>query len=393
MSKTDAWMPLYVGDYLADTMHLNAQQHGAYLLLLMHYWRNGPLLNDDAALANIARVSARVWRSDVKVAVFPFFEVRENGRLHQKRIDAELERVGAIRESRREAGRRRGKTASSVAEKGEQNQQSDEANAGVLLKQTSSKSPANAEQIANKPPANGEQIVSKMAANGVAKPEQNAGIAGARQSQSQSQIEDSASLRSAGGEPPPDEEIDDKTRLWREGLAILRTLTRKGDGPTRNVLGKMSDLIGHDHAGLLDILRQVAEHKPDDPVAWIKGAIRAQTASRDIVDLSDRWGFQAWLAQQRDVRMELCDGQPKPCIGGFDAPGTAEDIIYAAGLPHTWRGNLDAIGRWMRDGIMFTPSVLAAITSQANRMHDEGQTIRSLAVFDTTVRSIATRAA
>ena len=34
-------MSLHVGDYLKDTTHLDATLHGAYLLLIMHYWAKG----------------------------------------------------------------------------------------------------------------------------------------------------------------------------------------------------------------------------------------------------------------------------------------------------------------------------------------------------------------
>ena len=102
MSVNDSWMPLYLGDYLADTMHLNASQHGAYLLLLMHYWRNGPLPSDDAQLAAIARCNARLWKT-VGPVVRAFF--RPNGTLlHQKRMDQEREKAGAKFQARSTAG-------------------------------------------------------------------------------------------------------------------------------------------------------------------------------------------------------------------------------------------------------------------------------------------------
>jgi uncharacterized protein YdaU (DUF1376 family) len=88
------YMPLFVADYLADTRHLTAAQHGAYLLLIFNYWQTGkPLPNDDVKLARIASMSRRDWAHN-RAAILEFFTVQENLLVHA-RIAQELSRVEA----------------------------------------------------------------------------------------------------------------------------------------------------------------------------------------------------------------------------------------------------------------------------------------------------------
>ena len=88
MTTTKIWMPLYVADYLADTTRLTTEQHGAYLLLIMDYWRNGPLPDDDGALANITRLPLQCWKKH-RATLGRMFHV-EAGEWRHKRIDDEM---------------------------------------------------------------------------------------------------------------------------------------------------------------------------------------------------------------------------------------------------------------------------------------------------------------
>jgi uncharacterized protein YdaU (DUF1376 family) len=97
------WMPLYVGDYLGDTGHLTTAQHGAYLLLMMHYWRKGELPDDDRQLSKIAKLPLKTW-CDYRPTLQDFFH---SGWKH-KRIDAELERMMRVSEKRAIAGQKGG---------------------------------------------------------------------------------------------------------------------------------------------------------------------------------------------------------------------------------------------------------------------------------------------
>jgi uncharacterized protein YdaU (DUF1376 family) len=91
MSKSDIWMPLYIGDYLADTQLLTTEQHGAYFLLILAYWRNkGPIPADDKVLSAICKMPPSEWKK-AKPVIEKFFD-KQDGYLKHKRIDSELER-------------------------------------------------------------------------------------------------------------------------------------------------------------------------------------------------------------------------------------------------------------------------------------------------------------
>lgn len=99
-------MPLYVGDYLGDTGHLGTTQHGAYFLLMMHYWRQGELPDDDRQLASITKLPLRIWL-EIRPVMQAFFH---DGWRH-KRIDEELAKMTAAAERRAAAGQKGGQRA------------------------------------------------------------------------------------------------------------------------------------------------------------------------------------------------------------------------------------------------------------------------------------------
>jgi len=86
------YMQLYVSDYLADTAHLTAQQHGAYMLLLMNYWQRGKALdNSNERLSHVARLSPEEW-ADAKPTLEEFFIIEGNLWTHT-RVEDDLEKI------------------------------------------------------------------------------------------------------------------------------------------------------------------------------------------------------------------------------------------------------------------------------------------------------------
>jgi uncharacterized protein YdaU (DUF1376 family) len=82
-------MPIYIGDYLADTADLTTEEHGAYLLILMAMWRSREALPLHR-LRPIAKVAATRW-ADIWGVISRFFDVDGDGLVTQRRLQRELE--------------------------------------------------------------------------------------------------------------------------------------------------------------------------------------------------------------------------------------------------------------------------------------------------------------
>jgi uncharacterized protein YdaU (DUF1376 family) len=100
-------MPLYIGDYMADTAHLTTEQHGAYLLLIFACWTHGGFLpDDDIKLAAITRLSLDAWKA-TRDTLAEFFKI-SGQKWRQKRVRVELERATHLHEVRSKAGSKGG---------------------------------------------------------------------------------------------------------------------------------------------------------------------------------------------------------------------------------------------------------------------------------------------
>ena len=101
-------MPLFVGDYLADTTHLTCTEHGAYMLLLMSMWRSGGALpNDHAKLSRFARCTPGQW-ARISETILAFFDIAD-GVISHGRLSREMTKHSAAVEQRRQAASNGGK--------------------------------------------------------------------------------------------------------------------------------------------------------------------------------------------------------------------------------------------------------------------------------------------
>jgi uncharacterized protein YdaU (DUF1376 family) len=101
-------MPLFIGDYLAGTSRLTTELHGAYMLLIMDYWMNGPLPDNDQILASITKLTPDAW-SVARPILRSFFSVVD-GKWNHKRIEEELVSAMNKKRSKAESGSKGGRS-------------------------------------------------------------------------------------------------------------------------------------------------------------------------------------------------------------------------------------------------------------------------------------------
>lgn len=85
-------MPLYIGDYLGDTLGLSFAEHGAYFMAMMAYWRKGSALTEKEACGVVG----------IHRTILERFFTKKGAVWIHKRIDLELEKASIISSTNQE---------------------------------------------------------------------------------------------------------------------------------------------------------------------------------------------------------------------------------------------------------------------------------------------------
>lgn len=267
MSKSaEAWMPLYVGDYLGDTQRLTTEQHGAYILLILDYWRNGPAPDDDAVLQSITKLDRLAWKRN-RPALERLFRIADGHWTH-KRIEQEIENAKANQDRR-----------SSKAQKAAQ----------ARWAKSSDDASGNAPSM---PQAMPDQC--------------------APPSPSPSPYGDSSEADASGADAPPDpapdaKPIDLKAAIFASGVPLLMD-SGSTDRNARSMLGRWRRDYGD--GAVMDALAAAQAEAVSDAIPWITRTLEARNGNRSRTSLHDR--PSAWA--------------PRPGMAGAE-PASLDDFV------------------------------------------------------------------
>lgn len=91
---------LYIGDYQRDTAHLSVTEHGAFLLMLQHYYATEKPLPIGKALHRMLRAQDKAEREAIDSVASQFWKTTEEGLINE-RADREITKAATQAETNR----------------------------------------------------------------------------------------------------------------------------------------------------------------------------------------------------------------------------------------------------------------------------------------------------
>lgn len=207
---------LYIGDYQRDTAHMTIAEHGAYMLMLQHYYATEKPLPSGKSLHRMLRAQDKTERDAIDAVVTQFWIETDAGIVNE-RADAEITKANTQAETN-----------------------------GRIARERENK--RRAARTSNEPSTN-------RATND-------------EPNHSHSHSKPSSEANASGGEPPrltdPDEII------FSYGLGMLVSAGTP-DKTARSFLGGLRK--AHGDSALIDKLRECARAKPLQPLEWLAAAL------------------------------------------------------------------------------------------------------------------------
>lgn len=212
---------------MADTGRFTTEQHGAYLLIIMDYWRNGPPPDDDETLATISKTTPSNWRRIGATVRAKFRSV--DGVMRHKRIDHEL----ALAKERAEAAASKAKKAANARWKDKPKQCSEHAPSipQAVLKGVHEECPTPSPMNTSVPDG-------------------------------------------TGGEPPG---LSPKDYVFSQGVPML-VAAGCSDKNARSMLAGLLKASGD--AAVAKALAECAAEQPIQPVSWLQARLKTKPAAR-----------------------------------------------------------------------------------------------------------------
>lgn len=102
------FIKLYIGDYQRDTGHLSIAEHGAYLLMLQHYYATEKPLPTGKSLHRLLRAETKTEREAIDMVSRQFWRETEAGLVNSRAVE-EIRKADHQRTVNREIGLRGGR--------------------------------------------------------------------------------------------------------------------------------------------------------------------------------------------------------------------------------------------------------------------------------------------